>query len=187
MSDASGDVSLARLATDLAHSLRDLQRELDDGPGRPRPPTPGELVEFTDEVAIPAVILLLETNIRALQLLQRALRLADGRDARPATDATPVRDRAIQLSQATLDRLDTVLADVQDAVEGQPPDEESRELLAEARKLRAEIDERLAAERGDAPSATPAEPSDDDPVPVDIDSELQSLRDDLDDADDGPE
>lgn len=185
MSDASGEVSLARLATDLAHSLRDLQRELDDGPGRPRLPTPQELLRFTDEVAIPALILVLETNIRALRLLQRALRFAEGRDTRPTGGSSEVRDRAIALSQTTLDRLDGVLADAQDAIEGQPPDEDSRELLDEARDLRTEIDDRLAAERSDTASAggTPAE-TDSDAVPVDVDSELQSLKDDLDDADD---
>lgn len=177
MSDAD-DESIARLVADLARSLRDLQRELDDGRG-PRPPTPGTLLRFADEVAIPGLILLLETNVRALRLLQRAIRIADGRE-RPARDqGTAARDRATQLSRTTLDGLDAALAEVQAALEGRPPDDEARQLLEEARRLRAELDERLDA-------ADPDETSDPgrSDVPVDVDSELQSIRDDLDDGTD---
>lgn len=177
MSDAD-DESIARLVADLARSLRDLQRELDDGRG-PRPPTPGTLLRFADEVAIPGLILLLETNVRALRLLQRAIRIADGRE-RPARDQeTAARDRAAQLSRTTLDGLDAALAEVQAALEGRPPDDEARQLLEEARRLRAELDERLDA-------ADPDETSDPgrSDVPVDVDSELQSIRDDLDDGTD---
>jgi DNA-binding transcriptional MerR regulator len=179
MSDSASDEDLARLAADLARSLRDLQRELEPGERRRlRPPSPKELLRFTDEVAIPAAILVLETNVRALRLLQRAIRLADPDRDRTGGRDTAVRDRAVQLSQTTVRKLDDVLADVQDAVEGRPTDDEAERVLAEARSLRDEIDDRLAAEteatEGEADTTTAAT------VPVDVDAELQSIKDDLD-------
>ncbi|RXK49020.1 DUF7547 family protein [Halorientalis pallida] len=183
MSDSASDEDLARLTADLARSLRDLQRELEPGERRRlRPPSPRELLQFTDEVAIPAAILVLETNVRALRLLQRAIRLAD--PERSLTDGrdTPVRDRAVQLSQTTVRKLDDVLADVQDAIEGRPTDDEAERVLAEARSLRDEIDDRLAAETESRDPGADAEAGG--PVPVDVDAELQSIKDDLDGDDD---
>jgi len=176
MADRPDDQSLVRLTADLARSLRDLQRELE--PRRRRgPPTPGDLLRFTDEVAIPAAILVLETNVRALRLLQRAIRLADDRD-RPSDDGPGVGDRAASLGRVTLERLDTALADVQDAIEGRPADDDARELLEDARRLRDEIDERLSEPAGDE---TVVRGRDTEKVPVDVDAELQSIRDEVDD------
>ena len=167
MSDTRPDLST--LVGDLTRSVRELQSELESERGPPRPPTPGELARFTSEVTIPAIILALETNIRALELLRRALRLADRREpARP--DTAGARERAEDLGRATLSRLDAVLADLQDALEGRPPDDEARDLLAEARDLREEIDDRLA-------QGTTG--SEGEPVEVDVDAELQSLKDDV--------
>lgn len=187
MSDSGSNADLARLAADLARSLRDLQRELEPGPRGPRPPRPRDLVRFTDEVAIPGVILLLETNIRALKLLQRAIRLADNRDRQVQESAdSAVRQRAVSVSQTTLSRLDDVLADVQDAIEGRPQDDEARQVLDEARSLRKEIDDQLAAATAepDAESLADEAPSE---VPVDVDAELQSIKDDIDDGTDSDE
>lgn len=183
MSASSDDTDLLRLTADLARSLRDLQRELEPRPG-PRPPSPRTLLRFTDEVAIPAAILVLETNVRALKLLQRAIRLADDRPTGRTAPDSAVRERAADLSRITLERLDSALADVQDAIEGRPPDDDARHLLDEARELRAEIDTRLQSDRADAdddalePAVEPSEPTD---VPVDVDAELQSIRDEIDD------
>lgn len=167
MSDTRPDLST--LVGDLTRSVRELQSELEPDRGPPRPPTPGELARFTSEVTIPAIILALETNIRALELLRRALRVADRREpVRPDTAAA--RERAEDLGRATLSRLDSVLADLQDALEGRPPDDEARELLDEARDLREEIDNRLAEGATDTGG---------EPVGVDVDAELQSLKDDV--------
>jgi len=181
MSDSKGEPDVARLAADLSRSLRDLQRELEPRRG-PRPPTPRELLRFTDEVAIPAVILLLETNVRALELLQRAIRLADGGES-GGTDAA-VRTRAAELSRTTLARLDAALADVQDAIEGRPADDDARALLDEARTLRAEIDDRLGADAPDGPTDETRETRE---VPVDVEAELRSIRDEVDGDDGGDE
>jgi hypothetical protein len=184
MSDRPDDPDLLRLTADLARSLRDLQRELEPR-RRGRPPSPRTLLRFADEVAIPAAILVLETNVRALQLLQRAIRLADDRPGGSATTETAVRDRAADLSRVTLERLDGALADVQDAIEGRPPDDDARQLLDEARDLRAEIDARLQPDDGAVEGPTDAgdEGTETTDVPVDVDAELQSIRDEIDDDD----
>ncbi|AQL44387.1 hypothetical protein BV210_17425 [Halorientalis sp. IM1011] len=183
MSDSASDEDLARLAADLARSLRDLQRELEPGRRRRlRPPSPRELLRFTDEVAIPGAILILETNVRALRLLQRAIRLSD--PDRGLTDErdTAVRDRAVQLSRTTVRKLDDVLADVQDAMEGRSTDDDARRVLEEARSLRDEIDDRLAdSETTDADLDVESGGAS---VPVDVDAELQSIKDDIDDGGD---
>jgi hypothetical protein len=155
MSETHSNADLARLSADLARSLRDLQRELEPGGRRGPPlPRPRDLLRFTDEVAIPAAILLLETNIRALKLLQRAIRIAEGRDtttkAASREAGEVVRDRAIAVSQTTLSRLDDLLADLQDAVAGRPDDDRARAVLDEARSLRGELDEQLAAAEASA-------------------------------------
>jgi small-conductance mechanosensitive channel len=180
MSDSGEDVST--LLAELVRTLQDLQREVEPRTeqGRPRPPTPKELIRFTSDVTIPAAILVLKTNIEALKLLRRALRLAEGR---PPTETRSggVQERATQLSRATLARLDDALSDLQGAVEGQPPDAEARELLTEARQLRESLTEQLAESQ--------ATNSDDDAevteVPVDVDAELQSIKDDIEDVSDG--
>ncbi|MDS0258652.1 hypothetical protein NDI56_04400 [Haloarcula sp. S1CR25-12] len=180
MSDAEDDVTA--LLGELVRTLQDLQTEVEPrtDSGRPRPPTPGELLRFTSDVTIPAAILVLKTNIEALKLLRRALRLAEGR---PATASTPkgVQERASDLSRATLARLDDALTDIQGAVEGRPDDEEARELLSEARQLRADLAEQLSS---DGDNSVPTEGTE---VPVDVDAELQSIKDDIDDVSDGPD
>jgi hypothetical protein len=185
----SSDDDLATLVGDLETTLRrnegEFEPRTDDG--RPRPPTPRELMRLTSDVAIPATILLLRTNIEALKLLQRALRMADGRSPTTGSSGSEVRARAEELSATTLSKLDGALADLQDAVEGQPTDDEARELLAEARRLRTDIESRLEERTNgaveDSAGATGIESGGDD-VPVDVDSELQSLKDDMDEQND---
>jgi len=188
---SSSDDDLASLVGELVTTLQRLETEFeprDDG-DRLRPPTPRELMRLTSDVAIPATILLLRTNIEALKLLQRALRMADGRAPTADSEGSDVRARAERLSATTLSKLDGALADLQDAVEGQPTDDEARELLTEARRLRADIESRIEeqAADGSADSATTAESEDGDEngdVPVDVDAELRSLKDDVTDQTD---
>lgn len=184
MDDETGDADVARLAGDLARSLRDLRRAVEPDPRRPRPPTPRELLRFTDQVAIPAAILVLETNVRALELLQRTIRLADGRAPTAEGDGKVVRERAADLSRTTLARLDDALADLQTAVDGRPPDDEARRLLAEARALREEVDHRLSeSERGPGTAPESGTVGPDEAVPVDVEAELRSIKDEVDDGD----
>ena len=171
------DDDVTAMLSDLVRTLQDLQTEVEPRTerGRPRPPTPEELLRFTSDVTIPAAILLLKTNIEALKLLRRALHIAEGRPT-GRSEGAAVRERATKLSKATLARLDDALQDLQGAIEGRPEDDEARELLAEARELRADLAEAVAD--GDVED----EGTD---VQVDVDAELQSQKDDIDDIDDG--
>lgn len=192
MSSPSDDSDVAPLVADLVRTLQELEAEFEPRTqsGLPRPPSPGELVRFTSDVGIPAVILLLRTNIEALKLLQRALRLADGRPPTTGTGGSDVRQRAEQLSRTTLSRLDGALADLQDAVEGRPEDDDARELLEEARELRSDVEQKLRERASEDVQATDTDgdPVEDAPgadsVPVDVDAELRSIKSEF---EDGPE
>ncbi|QLD87993.1 hypothetical protein HWV07_02645 [Natronomonas salina] len=183
---------------DLAATLEALREELQDPPegplGLPRPPTPGEFLRFTEQYTIPALISILETSIRTLELLAAALRVADGRPLdgpsggrRGADD--PRADRIASASRRTLRALDDALADLQSAAAGgEPQNPELQRLLSEARDLRAEVDDRLADATAD-PADRPAEPgpgpeSRSGPEPVNI--EVKGGDDEAEDDEDDP-
>ncbi|MFY4813137.1 DUF7547 family protein [Haloarcula sp. AONF1] len=178
----SSDDDLTALVTDLVTTLQELETEVEPttDSGLPRPPTPGELLRFTSDVTIPAVILILKTNVEALKLLRRALRMAEGRPTTTGSASDEVRQRAGDLSRATLSRLDGALTDLQQAVEGRPEDEDARELIQEAQQLRDQIQDRLADEPGMSEEVDPDQVTD---VPVDVDAELRSIKDEIDGPD----
>jgi hypothetical protein len=107
---------------------------------RPSIPGPGRFLRFTEEYTIPALIAFLEANIRALELLQGLLRLLDRGET--------TERRVESVGRRTLDGVDDLLSDVQGAIEGRPSDDRARDLLDEARSLRAEIDDRVAGGDG---------------------------------------
>ncbi|MDT3435348.1 hypothetical protein [Haloarcula sp. 1CSR25-25] len=178
----SSDDDLTALITDLVTTLQELETEVEPttDSGLPRPPTPGELLRFTSDVTIPAIILVLKTNIEALKILRRALRMAEGRPTATGSASNEVRQRASDLSRATLSRLDGALTDLQQAVEGTPEDEEARELIQEAQQLRRQIQDRLTDETAASADAEPDQVTD---VPVDVDAELRSIKDDINGSD----
>ncbi|WP_435358227.1 DUF7547 family protein [Haloarchaeobius sp. DFWS5] len=160
MTDSPDDRELADDAEALASELRELRQLLErQGPrpprgpfGIPRPPTPREFMEFADEVAIPATIAVLETNIRLLQALQRAIRLAEGgRRARERGEeaGSSARSRVESVSRETLGRVSDALTDLQSVLEGTelPENEHARGVLQEARDLREEIQRQVDAAR----------------------------------------
>jgi hypothetical protein len=171
---SSEDSELSELVGELRTVVEELQTELESARGPPRLPTPRRLAEFTSEVTIPAVILVLETNVRALRLVQRALRLAEGRED---TEDTSARARATDLGRATLSRLDDALTDLGSALEGSDTNGEARDLLEEVRDLQSDIEARLEANpTGTEQAASPGG------VDIDVDAELQSLKDDIGDG-----
>jgi hypothetical protein len=196
------DDDLEKRVDELQRSLEELREELRErerdrwrprrGPGGlPRPPTPRELVRFADREAIPAAIATLEANIRALELLQGALRLADPERA-AAEEAERTRARAEDLGHRGLDRLDDALRDLQEAARGEelPRDSNAREIIEQARRIRAEIAEGIdAAERERArdrrdPGGEDGETADRG-VEIDVEDELDSIRAELEDDEDG--
>lgn len=108
----------------------------------PAPPSPRELLRFTEQYTIPTLIALLESGVRSLELLRATLRLVDGRGIEGASPAT--RERVGAAGRTALDRVDAILSDLGSAVEGgEPGDPAARDLLEDARALREEIDDRL--------------------------------------------
>ncbi|WP_254837705.1 DUF7547 family protein [Natronomonas marina] len=187
---------------ELSATLEELRAELRGPPtgplGLPRPPKPGELLRLTEEYTIPALVSVLETNIRLLELLAAALRVADGRPLAESSGSDALADvgeRSLEgvrrggeglaaASRATLQRLDDALADLENAAAGEPAENpEVRQLLSEARNLRAEVDEGLAAASKDRPDSTE---TDHEPVDIDVDEELETLRRQVDGPDDEP-
>ncbi|QSG12000.1 Uncharacterized protein HSBGL_1583 [Halapricum desulfuricans] len=159
---------LTRTVARLRDQLEREQRPL----VAPRPPRADELRQFTSEIAIPGAILLLETNVRALRLFQRTIRLADGVDTQDGGDS--VSQRAERAGSKALSRLESALEDVQSALDSQPPDSEARNLLEDARRLQSELEDRL--DETDEPIETG--PS------VDVESELESIKDQVENDDD---
>ena len=197
MSDPESDPELTQLLTDLTRTLRELEQEVEpERPPGPRLPTPRELSRFTSEVAIPGLILLLQTNIRALQLLQRTIRLASGENPTPDGAVTEARARAERVGRASLSQLEDVLTDLQSALESRPENGEADELLSRARQLREEVHEQIeqdgtglsADETESVNEENRRETSDDrDVVNIDIESELQAIKDNVEDDPDTPE
>ncbi len=186
MSD-SGDVDITRLLRDLTRELQVLKREL-DREETAELSTRQQLSQFTSEVAIPGLILLLETNIRALKLLRRTIRLAEGREPRSrSSSSSEVRRRADELGAEALSRLDDTLARVQSSLEDGGANDEVQQLLDEARYLQETVSEQLQADEPASDnfdgSLDPEDTTDPDAVTVDVDAELQTLKDNL-DADD---
>lgn len=202
------DDELLAAVRELTRTIDDLQQELESTQRRPfqppplRPPTPRELLAFTDEVAVPATIAVLKTSVRALEGFQRALALArTERDVRDrTTEATSATSkRASELRQTTLSQLDGVLARLQQAASDGtlPADDGARELLTEARELRDDVDSRLRdvgadverrqteatdAVRIDIQEGHPDTLQDGDTTAnrdsrVDVDAELETLKD----------
>jgi hypothetical protein len=211
MSDGSDDVGVSeeRIA-ELEERIEELSGELrspPDGPfGLPRPPTPGEVLDFVDDHAIPTTIAILEANIRALRALRGAinlLRRAEKQD--PTGRAEDLRDRTDSIARDAVGELDRAVSDLTTALEGDelPDDEEARSVLQEIRSVRDEISDALTSERtpddrpDDAPDSSAGgngdeetgdndgtdESAGEDPgdggVEIDVESELKSIKDEM--------
>ncbi len=167
-SNMSSERSLAEDVSDLIRTLESLQRELEPGDRRRlRPPTPRELRRFTTEVTIPAAILVLETNVHVLKLLQRALRQPEFRET-GRRGSPPLSERITGVASDALDRLDDTVASLQNSPA--QSDGDVAELLDEARRLQSRIEDELES----------AQTADTDSVSIDVEAELESIKDDID-------
>jgi hypothetical protein len=163
MSRADAPDDIRPLLDDLQETLSALQTELDeDASGRstgrpPRPPSPGDLLRFTEEYTIPTLVSLLEATIRSLELLRGVIRLVDPERSRPrAPDAT---------GRRVIDGASTALSELRRALEeaNLPQEGEARDIVEDARELSAELERRIddaGRERGSA--------RDDDPISIDV-------------------
>lgn len=176
---------------ELEDALKEVRDELqsDDLPRpRLRPPTPGELLQLTREYAIPAAIATLEAQIKALELLRELLgSVQAGNRARVGT--AQASDRVAEVGRTTLQGVERALDRLERemAAGGLPDDPEARDLLGEARDLRDEIDARLArmgemeTDSRDTGEAVDTGNS----VRIDVESELETIRDQVDTTEDG--
>lgn len=193
------DEELAVLLADLERTLTDLRSAIDEDVRRGRrderwderrprrrPPTPGEILRFTEEYTLPTVIALLEATVQSLELLRAVLRLAG-----PGSTADDLRTRLESRGAPETAALRDALTDLRDALTGAdlPSDSAARSVLTDARELTAEIDERLdeaATERGrEGATRRDREPStrgvaidveEEGDEAVDVDAELASIK-----------
>ena len=165
----------ARIAA-LEESMRALQHEVrqttDDGSfGFPRPPSPNEILRFTDQAVIPAIIALLEVNIKLLQSIRRGIQLTQKRDS-----VTRDRDQLQAINKDVVKQFERAIEELQHVVEGTPIDHTAKDVLADARALRSELERRTEAARDavDTPSKETADESGLDTI--DVDAELDSIK-----------
>lgn len=193
MAADSTNRGLETATRELLATLRELEDAVEPPDARRfvKPPTPRGFLEFTSEVGIPAAILVLRTNVAALELLQRTLRMAtDRNDARSSDDGgsgTAVRERATTLTATSLSRLDDALADLQTAIDGRSIDRSPEELLAEARQRTEELEAQLSDTAGARTGDVDDELGRRGATEVDVEAELQSLRESVDRTDAGGE
>ena len=174
MNDTRTTDSLRSDVEELTRRLEEISRELEPGDRRRlRPPTIRELRRFTADVTIPAILLVLETNVRALRLLQRTIAVPDREETDSREPRSVLGERATDATVAALRRLDDALADLQDSLEGRGGDPEFRNMVAEARALQTDIERRLAESGG----------SRSEPVTIDVEAELDSIKEELGDED----
>lgn len=199
---AEGPIAEERLA-ELETRIEELRREVRPrrGPlGLPRPPTPGELLAFADEHALPTTIAVLEANVRALEALREAIRLlrrVEDRDLRGRTAelgdrADGLRERTDTLAREAITEFDRAVTDLAEAIEGGglPDDARARSVLREARAVRDEVTTALEAgvdgadENGAGETATGASEGDDGETDaggteIDVEAELDSIREEI--------
>jgi hypothetical protein len=186
--DAADLRALREDVAGLEETLQDLQSELQGRPRRRfRPPGLRELRRLTTEVTIPMTILVLETNVRALRILRRALDEESATAGRGAGEtAGRVGRRAADVSGRALDRLGDALADLQESVAPAEEDESLDGLLDEAASLQDRVESQLQRVETGAGMETDAPGPDDgdQAVAIDVDAELESIRSEIDDEDD---
>lgn len=190
---------LIDVVDELTETLESLREELITprrGPfGLPRPPNPTELLRVTEQYTLPAIIALLESSIRILELLAATIRLLDESRFDESGRQPPAKLSAV--NRRTLRALDNALSDLQYAVEGGESNiPEVQALLDEARMLRAEVQKRVGeagdkSERNRKNTTTDAAKSDpvgisvredrgDEPVEINIEKELETIKDEID-------
>lgn len=208
---------LAIALEELADAIRELGEAIDarsrstTRPNPLSPPSVTDVLRAADEVAIPALITLLEAQIRTLRYLQRGSRVVrrgKAVDDRVRGSGPTVPERYAD-PDVVLDRLGSTLDQIGRRLD-ESADEETRDLFDRTRSLYEEIDGRLAdyerrlddetdSQAGyridisepssDADATEPSGEGDDtqgprksgtgrdtDQVDVDVDAELETLR-----------
>ena len=166
------DERLDRLESTL-EELRDAVIEDDrvEAGRRAARPAAETALRLTERLAVPAAVAALEANVKVLTFLQDRLRELEEREDRLEGDDL----RPSRVSERMLDRLDEALGRMEDAIADAdlPQNAEARRLLERARELNDDVRSR-AGETG-------IDPDDQDVVTIDVEEELDQLKDDVDD------
>jgi hypothetical protein len=144
------DEELAALLAELERTLTDLRSAVgEDVRRRRRPPTPSDILRFTEEYTIPTLVALLDATARSLELLRAVLRTSGPRGGERARLETAETAESADLAalRRALDDLGSALGET-----SLPEDAAARRVLTDAQRLTDEIEERLAASGG-LPSA----------------------------------
>lgn len=202
--ESPDDRDLAERVAALEEAIEELRRELrvdqgvrgargpehrDRDRARRRGPGPRDVLRATDRYLIPSVIVVLEANIKALEVLQKAIRVTDRERYDPEGG----------WSREALERVDETLHHLQEQFEGGslPQQPVAREVLERARELRDEVRAELDA-LDDAPRGEPQQPDTDEedewaawaerePVRIDVEEELAAIKDELETTEEGQE
>jgi hypothetical protein len=184
--DAADLRALREDVATLEATLEDLKSQLQRRSRRRlRPPGLGAMRRFTTEVSIPMTILVLETNVRALRILQRALE-ENSTSARTGAGETAGRvgRRAADVSGQALARLGDALADLQESVSPPADDDSLDGMLDEAARLQERVQSELERMEAGPETGTGASAADDgeESVAIDVDAELESIKSEIEDA-----
>lgn len=180
MADDRADAELEDRLGALEQQLDELMAELQTRPnpprgpfGLPRPPSPREVLRYTDQYAIPTAVTILQTQIQLLELLQQTIRLAERGD-RAVSHAESTRAQAEVAAKETISRIEQAVRDLQDALtgEGLPADDQMNQLLQDIQRLNAELEESLE-------TSTKADAAIADGHQVDVESELEAIKDEV--------
>ena len=177
---------------DLESRVDDLERDIEAltdtiarrsprGPfGLPRPPTPGELLRYADEAAIPAGIAILQANIRLLEALRQAIRLLEsGEQARRR--GNEISTEAATMRTQVLDQFDAAISELEQAIQGTPRDVPGHDIIADARTLRDDLESRIAETEQGSIDATVEQKEESESIvsegtTIDIEAELESIK-----------
>jgi|GEM_PF-3145184 len=163
----TGDADIARRVAALEEAVEELRGDLERSrPRAERGPAPDTVVDLAREIAVPVGIAAVEAQLRLLEGLIEEVGQADRRSQSSLSDWTPGRQRleALERIEVVLDRLERELRRAR-----VPGGREASDILAETRALRAAIEHQL---RG-------AGASGDRGVEIDVESELASIRADV--------
>ena len=195
------DDDLEETLAELAAAVRELQATIDtDRQGRAVvPPERPDLLAMADEIVIPTLIASLETQIRVLKGIQRGARIARSVETedRSSRRRGPLREPIESGTSRTVDGIGDALETLADRL-GSPENGEVDEILSRTQSLYEDLERRLTDDRIDVDRdrrGTEIQITDDsdpdhdgDPVAdkdervddrttIDVEAELETLRD----------
>lgn len=175
MGRPSDDEELTERLAALEAAVRELREEISEREDHQDMTTPRpseELLRLADEAALPALISVLKANIRMLEGLRRAIRESKA-DDRPE-------DAVDAIDSSTADRVDSILVELQRAMEAAPENPAARDVLDQAKELRGELDRHIREAKQykeSLDSAITREADEEvETIEIDIDAELEEIK-----------